>query len=215
MPRNQENIWFTLRVYRVNGLWRNFDWYLFLLLSVGTQGNTSCAISVALASCCIEAKNFSVLIFLTHHWNDRDRKRTQENTVCDWLANGLHKRKQGRCNFRYFIILQFSLNLIVASHFQSQYFLSEKLQKQGLFFFISMRVTYFSVDLYQRAGGITWGQLEALPFNKQWANGTRYCLVCWGNTTCYSDFHKRADAFVKKVCIPAGERNWDDMKNSG
>jgi len=68
----------TLRVYKVNGPWSNFDWCLVLLLSVGMRGNTSSAISVALASKCIEAKNLSVLLSLRDHWNDRDRKSTQQ-----------------------------------------------------------------------------------------------------------------------------------------
>lgn len=38
-------------------------------------------------------------------------------------------------------------------------------------------------------------------------------MVCCENTTCYFDFHKRADAFVKMCCAPAGERNSGDMKN--
>lgn len=74
-----------LGVCKVNGPWSNFEWYLFLLLSVGSWGNTSCAISVALASYCIEAKNLSVLIFLTYHWKDRDRKRTQQIQCVDSL----------------------------------------------------------------------------------------------------------------------------------
>lgn len=72
----QENIWFTLGIYEVNGPWSNFDWYLFLLLGVGTQGNISCAISVALY--CMEAKNLCVLISLTYQCTDRDRKSTQQ-----------------------------------------------------------------------------------------------------------------------------------------
>lgn len=87
----------------------------FLLLSEGTPGNT-CAISVALASYCTEAKTLLVLISYISLQRQRQEKNSA-NTV-QWPASGTRKRKQGRCNFKYFIILQFSLSLVVTNHFQ-------------------------------------------------------------------------------------------------
>lgn len=148
-----QNIWFTLGTNRVNGPWSRCVWYLFLLLIVCTLGNTSCAISAALASYCIEAKNLCPCLSDISLERQTQRKNPA-NTVCR-LARGMHKRKQRRCNFRYFIIFQFSLNLIVTRQFQNQYFLlSSQISLRSKDFFIIMRITHCSVDLYQGPCGI-------------------------------------------------------------
>lgn len=77
-----------------------FDWYLFLLLGVGTQGNISGAISVALY--CIEAKNLCVLISLTYHCTDRDRKSTQQIQCVDLLLTCIKGSKEDVISVFYY-----------------------------------------------------------------------------------------------------------------
>lgn len=145
----------------------------------------------------MEAKNLCVLISLTYHCTDRDRKSTQQIQCVDSLLTCIKGSKEDVISVFYYtpIFTQSDCN----QPFSEPILSFREASEAGTFFFISVRIAYCSVDLYPGAGGITWGQLEALPFNKQRANATHHCVVCCENTTCYFDFHKRADAFVKNV----------------